>query len=117
MHCYYCTSVTESGVARLFTHYVTEHRHGKLSIRQLTLNDQNGELLFLKSVHFPLSVDTIQKIITQGDKCVIDITNAHIRFKRAAMTDVTEGAGDIHVLELRYRYDSKKSGLCGRHRW
>ena len=85
MHCYYCTFVTESSVARLFTHYVTEHRHEKLSIRQLTLNDQNGEL-FLKSVHFPLSVDSIQKRIIQGDKCVIDITNAHIRFKRAAMT-------------------------------
>ena len=98
LHCYYCTGVSDTSVNSLFNHYTREHKQEKFSLRQLTLNDQNGEL-FLKSVHFPVRVDAMQNRINQGDKCIIDVTNACIRFKRVATTDVTEGSGEIHVME------------------
>ena len=60
----------------------------------LTLNDQNAVNYFPNQLIF-LSVQMQCRIELSSEINVyipIDVTNAHIRFKRAAITDVTEGA-------------------------
>ena len=63
LHCYYnCSSVTDSSITRLFTHYITEHKHEKCSIRQLTLNDQNAVNYFPNQLFIFLSVQMQYRI-------------------------------------------------------
>ena len=73
LRCYYCSPVPVSSVTGLFTHYITEHKHEKFSVRQLDHSERSERRalhVFPKSVNFPLRVDAIQNRIVQRNKCV-----------------------------------------------
>lgn len=79
----------------LLDHCIIHHEAQKLSFRRCELNEKNGDFV-LVSKHFPVTIKQISECLGSGRKCVIDIDNLKIRFKRERGEDTEK---DVKLYE------------------